>query len=363
MDKALAFKRRLRFLSMVLRDKSRKSILKMISEMIYLTFLHRTFPSFYFTRRLYLKEIKEIRNYLPNKFLYGIAPRINDLMAAEVLSNKLYYDLFYRKFTNRLPAILAFNHGTMFITGNKHHSVKTLGEFDAFLTSLVREISPHGSVFIKKTYDSGGGKNTYRVTKEELPLSGERLESMYKSILGSAYLFQATIVQHPVMDRLNPSCINSVRMDTFVNKDGKSEILTAYVRMSINNSHVDNSSSGGCFVGIDMEKGELMKNAYTFITVSGGLTFTSHPLTGTVFQGFRVPYLEECRELVIKMANLVPSLRLIGWDVAISEDGPVLIEGNSGYDITSHDMIYSGYRKNPSFQKVLAELNERKYLN
>ena len=53
----------------------------------------------------------------------------------------------------------------------------------------------------------------------------------------------------------------------------------------------------------------------------------------------------------------MPSLRLIGWDVGIGTSGPVLIEGNSDYDITGSDLMYGGYRSNPVFKRVLKEIN------
>ncbi len=357
------FKNRVQFIRLVLSERTRKSVLRMISELIYLTFLNRAIPSFYFTRRLFMKEKKEIKNYLPNKFLYGIAGRINDLGAADVLSNKLYFDLYYRRFTEQLPKILSYNHNHFFVTGSRDQSINNLEDFNALLKDLVFQHSESGSVFIKKMYDSYGGRNTYRLSREDFPLAAERLKSMYSDVVSSAYLFQETIIQHPEMDRINPSCINSIRIDTFVDKDGSSEILSALLRMSITNSHVDNATSGGCYVGIDSASGNLSKYGYSFITVTGGAVFTHHPVTGTLFEGFKIPYFEELQTLVLNVARLVPSLRLIGWDVAITRNGPVLMEGNCGYDITLNDMIYGGYRANPGFRKVLAELNQKSILN
>jgi hypothetical protein len=51
----------------------------------------------------------------------------------------------------------------------------------------------------------------------------------------------------------------------------------------------------------------------------------------------------------------MPGLRLVGWDVAIGESGPVLIEGNSDYDISGNDLTEGGYLANPRFRKVLHE--------
>ncbi len=53
----------------------------------------------------------------------------------------------------------------------------------------------------------------------------------------------------------------------------------------------------------------------------------------------------------------MPGLRIVGWDVGIGETGPVMIEGNSDYEITGNDIADGGYRANPVFRKVLRELN------
>ncbi|HYW95690.1 MAG TPA: sugar-transfer associated ATP-grasp domain-containing protein [Bacteroidales bacterium] len=352
----------IRFTPVILKDKRRKSIPRILYELVYLTVYHWSLPSFYFTRRLYMKEKKNILDYLPNRFLYGIAERINDCGAAAVLNDKLFFDMYYSQFTGRLPKILSYNHEKKFIVEGKAYQVNSKGKLEELLKDLTLKRSATGAIFIKKMFDSYGGMNTFRLTKEDFPVTREKLDKLYNSVRISAYLYQDTIVQHPELNRVNPSCINSIRMDTFIDRDGNCDILSAFLRMSISNTHVDNTSSGGCYVGIDLKTGMLKKFGYSSITVTGGQVYTEHPVTGTVFQGFRIPFFEDVKSFVLNIAGINPSLRLIGWDVAVTPRGPVLIEGNCGYDLTGHDMIYGGYRKNPVFRKLLTELNEKKYL-
>ena len=40
-------------------------------------------------------------------------------------------------------------------------------------------------------------------------------------------------------------------------------------------------------------------------------------------------YIKEAVETVKKAAMIVPDVRYIGWDVAITEKGPAIIEGNN----------------------------------
>jgi hypothetical protein len=127
--------------------------------------------------------------------------------------------------------------------------------------------------------------------------------------------------------------------------------------MSINDHFVDNISSGGCQVGIVLQTGKLKKFGYGPIKTNGVKVFTEHPGTKTTFENFSIPFFFQAKELVIKAARYMPLLRLVGWDVAIGESGPILIEGNSDYDITGNDLVDGGYLANTTFRKVLHEIN------
>ncbi len=46
---------------------------------------------------------------------------------------------------------------------------------------------------------------------------------------------------------------------------------------------------------------------------------------------------------------------MIGWDVAISENGPLIIEGNDNNSLFMSDIAYGGYLKHPLFKEILEE--------
>ena len=58
--------------------------------------------------------------------------------------------------------------------------------------------------------------------------------------------------------------------------------------------------------------------------------FETHPLTGIPFMGFQVPLWDEALDMVRKAARKAYGYNChwIGWDVAITPDGPALIEAN-----------------------------------
>jgi hypothetical protein len=183
------------------------------------------------------------------------------------------------------------------------------------------------------------------------------MKELFDEVIKSEFLFQETVLQHPDLNILNPSCLNTVRIDTFIDSAGDINVVSALIRMSTNNLHIDNVNAGGCYVGISPETGRLKRLGYPSIKNGGVKILTEHPITKTVFENFFVPYFPQVRELVIKAASFLPSLRLIGWDVGIGESGPVLIEGNSNYEVSGSDLAYGGYLSNPVFRKALHESN------
>jgi hypothetical protein len=340
----------------LLKDPDRKSLAKITAELVYLTFLFRQLPKHYFSRFLFKKNRTNIGDYFPSKILYNIKPHFNGEAPREVVDNKLFFDFFFRQFNISLPKIVMFNHRNVFVVDGKPHHVNTVSEFSSLLKVVFTNNKITDSIFIKRTYGTYGGAKIFKLLFTQL--SDERLLSdLFQKVAQSSYLFQETVKQHPEMNRLNESCLNTLRLDTFIDLDGKIEIISAYLRSSMVNNYIDNITSGGCGILIDMATGRLDQFAYMSLK-DGGISLQSkHPVTQTKFSDFIIPHFEEAKKLVIKVAGYVPDLRLIGWDVAISESGPVLIEGNSDYDMAGTDWACKGARSNPVFKKVLEEVD------
>jgi hypothetical protein len=347
-----------KLLAELINDPERKPILTIMAELIYLSFYHKALPRQYFSRYLFKNGKKNVQNYFTDSFLYyKIKPFFNDKEIREVMENKLFFDFFYGQFDIALPKILMYNHRQMFVMGKKSIEVNSSIDLKVLLEETFKQNPSIDSMIIKKTYWSYGGDRIFKLTLDQLRKNPEITEKLYSEVIKSGYLFQETIIQHPDLNKLNPSCVNTIRIDTFIDKEGKIEVISAYIRMSINNFHLDNISSGGCSVNIDIQTGKLKKDGYMIFRTSGVKILTKHPVTEIVFEDFSIPYFTQVKELVIKSASLMPDLRLIGWDVAIGESGPILIEGNSDYDISGSDIAVDGLRSNQVFRKVLKEIH------
>ena len=204
------------------------------------------------------------------------------------------------------------------------------------------------AVFCKPT-ESFGGQGVVRVEvrpdTDYAPLYSQLMEA-------HQWLVEEAIRQHPEMNRLCATSINTVRMVTLWPPEGEPELVYALVRMGNGKGCVDNISSGGLYTQVGLD-GRLTAPAFCDKT---GEYYEQHPVTGTEFVGFAIPFFEEAVALCQAAARVEPHMRYIGWDVAITPDGPVLVEGNElpGYDMCQNaGQTESGIL--PRFQAVLGE--------
>jgi len=140
------------------------------------------------------------------------------------------------------------------------------------------------------------------------------------------FIVQEVITQHPALDLINPYCLNSIRIITLLTRDNDVKLLASMLRTSSGKVPIDNFSLGGIVVKIDMETGRL--KAPGFMKGRTIVRVTDHPLTGVPLEGFRVPYWTELKEAVTKAQKVFSELKAIGWDLAVTPGGPVIIEGN-----------------------------------
>lgn len=145
------------------------------------------------------------------------------------------------------------------------------------------------------------------------------------------------IKQHTTMSVAYPNAVNCIRVATLF-RDGKCHYLGAVFTLGYNHEKIANALQGALFGLIDIETGVVISDLCNY----SDQLFKEHPDTGFVAKGFEVPFWKEVLELTARAAAVVPEVGYVGWDVAIAENGPVLIEGNSlsaGYFAYEHYML------------------------
>lgn len=206
------------------------------------------------------------------------------------------------------------------------------------------------STFIKPAHGRKGTGCEWLNVKR-FPVGDPEISDIWHRVVQGTYLFQECITQHPEMDQIYPSSINTVRIDTYLPENKEPEVISARLRFGAGGAVVDNSSQGGGSVGIELETGRLRSVAFRGLE-HGAATLTRHPDTGVLFGDFTMPHFEEVKQLARDCARAIPNT-LVGWDIAVTPDGPTVIEGNWRYNIPRQQMACGGFRANPVFRKVL----------
>ena len=140
-------------------------------------------------------------------------------------------------------------------------------------------------------------------------------------------IVQEWIHQHPDLSQISPS-VNTVRYVTLLTRSGGVLVVGAYMRFGIADSLVDNVSQGGILVGIDMKTGCLGSHGYD----SASRRYERHPSSGVLFRGYPVPHWDSVMKLAERVQQTLDYNKLLGQDIAITSDGPLIIELNAQYD-------------------------------
>lgn len=216
--------------------------------------------------------------------------------------------------------------------------------FDAFCAFL-----DNNAQFMAKPYDGLAGHGVQKLNSADI---ADR-KAYFDECAANRVFLEQLVIQHPEMNRLCPASVNTARVMTF-NDHGKSEILWMGLRVGNGVNAIDNFHAQGMVVAVDRETGKLKGKG---IDKDGNL-FEVHPTTGVQFDGFQLPDFQAAKDLVLKGALESDKILVIGWDVAFSENGPVIIEANRrpGYDLVQ--MLDERGRMD-IIRSVLARVNKK----
>ena len=295
--------------------------------------------SYYMDYQLYLKG-KKMGDYMAPGEFHRLAKELNSPEYYSILEDKYFFSKILE--------------GNGFRSPQNLYLVDPSGIYDIEFRTYIAE-----KEFLQKDIDGfcklingyGGGMiYQLEVVSGRLLINKEsRTFSDFKNLLGhNKYLIQKRIVQHPEMNVLNPSCINTLRMLTM--RTGQTiHLFQDYLRVGINNNYVDNGMSGNIMVGI-REDGSLMDNAYSSGKDAPTYAMDRHPQTNIKFSDFTIPCYSESVEVVKSLHQLYQQFFMIGWDIGITPDGPIVIEGNNITTLYSYQLLYGGMKS--AFKKL-----------
>ena len=283
--------------------ETKKTRIRILSDVFISTVNYNTSILDYFYFRFYKKKKAERQKWAGTGFMYEYQREMNPPSSRDILSDKSKFYQVYAKFIRRKH-----------IDINKKNDLSLLSELLANST---------GKLVLKNALGQVGAE------VEVINCKDFTTESILSYMRQRRYnLVEEFVVQHPRVMELSPAALNTLRIITQLNKEGNVDLLGARLRISVN-SHVDNMAAGNLAAPINIDSGMINgAGVYSDITKADE---ELHPVTGISITGFKIPFWNEGLQMAMEAALLHPENKSVGWDIAITANGPELIEGNHNW--------------------------------
>lgn len=254
----------------------------------------------YYYYGFYNKPASQRSEYASMGFMYKYQKMMNPPEKRVMLSDKNQFDKAFAEFIHR----------------------DMMNPISGSIEEITAFIEGREKVVLKSSL-GGGGKNVSIVKVKEGGITAQDIKN--EAVAHHYDIMEEFVQQHEDLQKLSPNSLNTVRFITQLKKDGTVDIVGASLRMGIL-KNTDNLSSGGITCKIDVETGKLDSKGYAF-DITQPLC-EKHPVSGVSLVGFQIPHWDKVKVMCIKAASKYNDNKSVGWDVAIKQDGPLLIEGN-----------------------------------
>lgn len=215
----------------------------------------------------------------------------------------------------------------------RDHGLPVAEEFGEESGPLADWLAREDAVILKPSFSSKG-KGIERFSRTGLrrwtgaqEIEEDALIARTETLLREGGLVQRALATHETLQPVSPGALPTLRLITCLDEQGAAELGSAALRLSRDGTNpVDNFAAGNMVCAVDADR----KCATAFLPEGHRMLRPStHPVTGAEITGRPVPHFDEAVELVLQGHRLLADkFRLIGWDVGITQQGPVIIEGN-----------------------------------
>lgn len=282
-------------------------------------------------------SLEEMKNYIPNFFAYYLFfPKFckDYLIVSE--DKMLTHQVFKTLGIKQPRLLLQYKNGLFY---DRQKNLMTNNQLEELIKSSTAE-----KLFLKPTMGLGG-KGIIVFNKKERFINEEGDEISAEFILEALdknenYILQEGIKQHNELNKIYSHSVNTFRVNTKI-IDGEPKILFSFLRMGRGGGQLDNASLKGFVCKVDPETGEFASQGTSKLFTK----IDKHPDTDFQFEGYTFPYWDEIKDFVLKAAGKLENIGCIGWDVAYSEDGPMIIEINAGAGLQSLQDNHGGVRE------------------
>lgn len=279
-----------------LRADEQKNVFE---DMAFCFFAYGFWPDEFFFYHLEDKSAQERKSYVSDMDRNICFMQMNDICEGEIFMNKSKTYQFYQKYYQR--------------------DAMTISKYSDY-SDFRRFVQKH-PVFVKKRVDLSKGDGIEVVDTGNI---GMELRDYFDELRKSnIYQLEEKISQSKTMSALNESSVNTIRCNAFVTRHGVVVPFT-FLKAGRRGAFVDNGGKGGILVGIDEKTGILNTDGRDEF----GNEFAIHPDSGIKFKGYQMPDWEGCLNLCKEITPMVKGVKAIGWDLAHTDGGWVIVEGN-----------------------------------
>ncbi len=154
-------------------------------------------------------------------------------------------------------------------------------------------------------------------------LSAAEKRAYAATLQGHSCLLEPYIQSHPAVREVIPDSVSSLRINTIRHKDEVRLCLLCVLSFGRKGDNASNQNKAAYRLFFRPNGERFCQQAYC-----NGQLVEVHEDTGYHFERFQVPDWEQCVALVKRAALLLPEIPFVGWDIAFTPEGPIIIEAN-----------------------------------
>lgn len=172
------------------------------------------------------------------------------------------------------------------------------------------------------------------------------------------FLFQSAVRQHPTLTAIAGPALGTIRVVTVTEEADRPRVLYVLWKIPSPDAMSDNFwQSGSMLANVDIDTGEVLGCRRG--TGLDTARVDDHPVTGQPIVGARIPFWSELKALAEQAHAVFPNVGVMGWDVGVSEDGPLIVEGNNSPFHTLYQLATGEGVMNPRFTPVFDKIAAR----
>jgi len=151
------------------------------------------------------------------------------------------------------------------------------------------------------------------------------------------FIAQERLKPHPGLKPIMPGrALGCIRVVTYFKKS-EATVLFVFFKIPVGDNVTDafqHGATGNLLAYINLTTGRLggAWGKRSGRDIHCLAEFNTHPTTGVPLEGFQIPQWDDVLKIAKQGAMAFPELRIIGWDVALCENGIFLMEGNNLWD-------------------------------